>query len=78
MATEKRVIILDDDPSALAAVQRVLKVYGFKPKRSRRSGRYATEVDLMTPHALFWTLTSTVSAGSSYESNWPLSGFLFR
>ena len=30
MATEKRVIILDDDPSALAAVQRVLKVYGFE------------------------------------------------
>ncbi len=30
MATEKRIIVLDDDPSALAAVERVLKAYGFE------------------------------------------------
>jgi FixJ family two-component response regulator len=30
MATEKRIIVLDDDPSALAAVKRLLKAYGFE------------------------------------------------
>ena len=30
MATEKRIIVLDDGPSALAAVKRLLKAYGFE------------------------------------------------
>ena len=30
MATEKRIIVLDDDPSVLAAVKRLLKACGFE------------------------------------------------